>query len=171
MKQKLVILRGTTCSGKTTTSKLVRDYDNKIAWVTIDNIKVLFANYEDRTLDDSNDTAIALVKHLFEKGFSVIIDGIFKKPWHYEDLIKIAKDKNIPTKLYQLECSLDTLKERDKARDGVKQGLWPPLGDELVESLYKTVEENPIEGAEILNAEKMSPEEIARIIKDEFLKI
>ncbi len=169
MDQKLVVLRGTTCSGKTTICKLVRDYDKKIAWVTMDNIKVIYANHEDRTLDDANDTAVALVTHLLDKGFSVIIDGIFKKPWHYEDIVKIAKNKNVPVILYQLECSLEILKKRDKTRDGVKQGIWPPLGDELVESLYNSVENNPIEGAIKLNTEKLSPEECAKIIRKNFL--
>ena len=170
MKQKLIVVRGTACSGKTTVCKLVRDYDKKIAWVTMDNIKLIFANHEDRTLDDANGTEIFLVNYLLGKGFSVIVDGIFKKHWHYEDLIEEVNKKNSPVQLFQLECSMDTLKQRDKTRYGVKQGFWPSLGDELIQNLYKAVEDNPIEEAEILNTEKMSPNEIAVIINKEFFR-
>ena len=168
MTQKLIIVRGTACSGKTTVCKKLRNFDKKIAWVSIDKIKNIFSDYEDRAIDEVNDAAVATIKHLLDKNYSVVVDGIFKNLKHYDDVVQIGKDKNIPVTVYQLECSLETLKRRDKERDGSKLGLWKPLGDELIESLYRKVMENPIEGAIILNTEKLSVEEIVIMIQRNF---
>jgi tRNA uridine 5-carbamoylmethylation protein Kti12 len=98
----------------------------------------------------------------------VIVDGIFKKSSHIEQIIQAGKEKNTPVIIYQLECSLETLKKRDREREGVAQGLWEPLGDDLVESLWRKVEENPIEGAIIVNTEQTSLQECLDIIKKNF---
>lgn len=66
--------------------------------------------------------------------------------------------------MYQLNCSLETLKERDKSRFGGQH----TLGEELITSLYKTVEENPIEDAILLDTEKLSVHEILGIINQNF---
>lgn len=168
MNQKIVIVRGTSCTGKTTICKEIRDFDKKIAWVSIDKIKNIFSDYEDRAMDEVNDAAVFTIKHILDKNYSVIVDGIFKNLKHYEDIIKLAKAKNIPVATYQLECSLETLKKRDRERDGVKQGLWPPMGVELIESLYRKVVENPIEGVTKINTEEKSPEECIEIIRQSF---
>lgn len=148
--------------------KKIRDFDNKIAWISIDKVKNIFSDYEDRVMDEVNDAAVVILKSLLDKNYSVVIDGIFKNLKHYDDVVQIGKDKNVPVTVYQLECSLETLKRRDKERDGPRQGLWKPLGDELIESLYRKVEENPIEGVIKLNTEELSPDEIADIIRKDF---
>ena len=168
MNQKLVIVRGTACTGKTTICKEIRDFDKKIAWVSIDKIKNIYSDYEDRAMDEVNDTAVFTIKHLIDKNYSVIVDGIFKNIKHYEDIVKLALPKNIPVVTYQLECSLETLKIRDKERDGVKQGLWAPMGDELIESLYKKVVENPIKGVIRIDTEEKSIDDCVQIIRLSF---
>lgn len=67
-----------------------------------------------------------------------------------------------------MDCSLETLKERDKTRKGVKAGWFPPLGDELIESLYRKVVENPIKDVIHLDTEKISLEECIKIVKKSF---
>lgn len=168
MKQVLIVLRGAPCSGKTTIGENLRDFDKKIVWLKTDNIKMFFSNFEDRTLDEVMETALATLNHLLDKGYSVIYDGIFKKPEYIQKVIDLAKSKNILTVVYQLTCSLKTLQERDKNRVGVKEGFRKPLGDKLIESLFNTVENNPIEGAIELNTEEKSLEECLEVIRKNF---
>lgn len=168
MKQSLVIIRGTSCSGKTTISESIRNYDAKIAWISIDNFKRIFSNFQDSALDDVNKSAVLALKDILDRGFSVIADGIFKKPDHLYAIIAVVKEKNIPFMIYQLDCSLETLKKRDKTRKSVKAGWFPPLGDELIEGLYRKVIENPIQEAIHLDTEKLSLEECIRIVKKNF---
>lgn len=168
MTQKLVILRGASCSGKTTIAESLRDYDAKVAWISIDNFKRIFSNFQDSALDDVNKSAVVALKDILDRKFSVIIDGIFKKPEHIHALIAEGKTRNIPIIVYQLDCSLETLKMRDKSRKGVKEGWFPPLGDELIEGLYNKVVENPIEGTIHLDTEKLSIDECLKTVKKNF---
>jgi chloramphenicol 3-O-phosphotransferase len=168
VRQVLVIIRGAAASGKTTLCESLRDFDKKIAWVSVDKLKPIFSEYKEETLDVTNQASLILVNYLLEQGYSVLFDGIFKNPAHAQEAVEIAKNKNIPVVIYQLSCSLKTLQKRDKMREGVKKGWRKPLGEELIESLYRKVEDNPIEGAIKLDTENLSPEECLRIIKKNF---
>ncbi len=168
MNQKLIIVRGAACSGKTTICKEIRDFDKKIAWLSIDKVKNIFSDFKDETMDDVNQSAVVILKDLLARGYSVIIDGIFKDPRHIEEIVKAGKERSIPAVIYQLECSLETLKERDKTREGVAQGLWKPLGDEMIESLYRQVEENPIVGAIKLNTDHTPIQESIKTVRKNF---
>lgn len=168
MNQKLIIVRGAACSGKTTICKEIRDFDKKIAWLSLDKVKNLFSDFKDETMDDVNQSAVVTLKDLLERGYSVIVDGIFKNPRHIEEIVQTGKERNIPVVVYQLECSLETLKERDKTREGVAQGLWKPLDDEIIESLYRMVEENPIEGAIKLDTDHTPIQEIIKTVRKNF---
>lgn len=168
MSQKLVIVRGAACSGKTTVCKKTRDFDNKIAWVSIDKVKNIFSDYEDRAMDEVNNTAVAILEYLLDKNYSVVIDGIFKNLKHYDDVVQMGKNKKIPVVAYQLECSLEILKERDRNRKGVPEGLRRAMGDVAIESLYNKVKDNPIPDAIKLNTEEKSIEECVQIIRSNF---
>jgi len=124
MTQKLVIIRGASCSGKTTIAESLRDYDARIAWVSIDNFKRIFSNFQDAALDDVNNSAAVAIKDILERGFSVVVDGIFKRPEHIQAIISAGKSKDIPVSIYQLDCSLETLKLRDKTRKGIKEAWF-----------------------------------------------
>lgn len=168
MTSKLVIVRGAPASGKTTIGESLRDFDKKIVWFKTDNVKPFFSNFEDRTLDEVMETCLVILYNLLGRGYSVIYEGIFKRPEYISRAVEIAKSKNTPYVIYQLECSLETLQKRDKERPGVPQGLRPALRDELIESLYNTVRENPIPGSISLNTEEKTLEECLGIIRKIF---
>jgi predicted kinase len=166
---KLIIVRGAPASGKTTISESLRDFDRKIVWFKTDNIKSFFSDpSEARILDEVMETCIATLSNLLDRGYSVIYEGIFKDPNYALRAIDLGKSKNIPTIIYQLHCSLETLKARDKTRKGTKEGCRKPMEDAVIESLYNKVENNPIEGAIMLNTEEKSLEECIEIIKKNF---
>jgi predicted kinase len=142
MKQVLIILRGAPCSGKTTLGEKLRDFDKKIVWFKTDNIKPFFSNFEDRTLDAVMGTSLATLNYLLDEGYSVVYDGILKKPEYAQRAIDLTKSKNIPIAIYQLVCSLKTLQGRDKDREGVKEGLRKPLGDGIIEECLEIIRKN-----------------------------
>lgn len=169
MTQKLIILRGAPASGKTMISENLRDFDKKIVWFKTDNLKLFFSDpSEARIRDEVMETCLATLNNLLDRGYSAVYEGIFVKPEYVYRAIEIGKSKNIPVITYQLECSLKTLQERDKARKGVPEGLRKALGEEVIESLYKKVEENPIENAIKLNTEEKTLEECIQIIRNNF---
>lgn len=165
MKQVLVILRGAPSSGKSTIAKKLRDYDKKIVWLKVDNFKPFFSDNTDVIVDDVNKTALNSLNYLLDQGFSIIMEGIFQNPEYIQKAVDIAEKKNILSVVYQLDCPLKTLQERDKIREGVKEGCRKTLGDEVIERLFRTIVENPYQNSIRLNTEKTSLEQCLEIIK------
>jgi predicted kinase len=167
MNQFLVILRGAPASGKTTIAKEFRNFDKKIAWIKVDNFKEFFAEDSSTALDYVNGSAIATLEYLINKGFSVIMDGVFQETNAIDQALVFAKEKNIKTIVYQIKCSLSVLQERDRIRAGVKEGCRKPLGDDVIASIYQKLEINPYSNAKILDTEHLSLQEcVKEITKD-----
>lgn len=168
MKQILVVLRGAPSSGKSTIAKSLRDYEKKIAWLKVDNFKPFFAESNDLILDDVNKTAITVLNYLLDKKFSVIMEGIFQNPTYIQEAVNLARQKNIPSVVYELKCSLETLQKRDKARPGVREGYRKPLGDFVINNLSDIIKKNPFKGALQLDTENLSLAECIDVIKKNF---
>ena len=169
MNQCLVILRGTPASGKSTIAKKIRDFQKKIIWLKVDNFKDFFSEDGTQGLEYANESALVILNYLLNQGFSVIMEGIFQDTRYITEAIKIAENKAIPYKIYQLKCSLSVLQERDRERPGIKEGCRKPLGDEVIEKLYRIVEDTPYPNASTLDTEKLTPDncnaEINKIFK------
>jgi predicted kinase len=157
--QKLIILRGAGGSGKSTIAQSLRNFKKKVVWLKVDGFKGFFAEDASNALEYVHGSAISTLKYLLSQGFSVIMEGIFRDPKYITQSVEIAKQKSVLFKVYELECSLNTLQTRDKERPLVKQGWRKPLGDKVIARLHKNVEENPWKGANKLNTEKMSLKE------------
>lgn len=168
MKQVLIILRGAPASGKSTIAKKLRDYDKKIAWLKVDNFKPFFAEETDIIVDEVNKAAINSLEYLLNEGFSVIMEGIFQNPGYVDLAVNIADRKNIHSVVYQLFCPLDILENRDKYRNGIREGCRRQLGHEIIEKLFKVIEKNPLKKSEILETEKKSLNECLEIIRKNF---
>jgi len=57
----------------------ISQFDKKIAWLKVDNFKEFFAEDSSIALNYVNGSAIATLEYLFKQGFSVVMDGVFKK--------------------------------------------------------------------------------------------
>jgi predicted kinase len=169
MSQHLVVLRGAPACGKSTIAKKLRDFQKKIVWLKVDNFKDFFSEGGTQGLEYANEAAVVTLNYLLSQGCSVIMEGIFQDTSYIAKAINIAEDKGIPYKVYQIKCSLSVLQERDRERPGIKEGFRKPLGDEIIEKLYKVVEENPYPNASIMDTEKLTLEDCIAEIRG-FLK-
>ena len=168
--QRLIILRGAPSSGKSAIAKSLRSLKQKIAWLKVDNFKPFFAkdaSEEDQAIDYVNQAAVDTLQHLLSQGFSVIMEGIFQDPKYITLARDMAKQSNVQSKVYELECSLEVLQARDKVRPGVKEGCRKPLGDEVIVKLNQVIKDNPWNGADKLNTERLSLEECVEKLKGE----
>jgi len=168
MKQILIILRGAPASGKSTIAKKLRDYDKRIVWLKVDNFKPFFSDDTDLIVDDVNKTALNSLNYLLDQGFSVIMEGIFQNPEYIQKAVDTARQKNLPVFVYQLDCSLKTLQDRDKTREGIKEGCRKILGDDVIERLYKVIENNSFKEIIKLDTEKMSIDKCIELLKKNF---
>lgn len=169
--QKLIVLRGAPASGKSTIAKKLRNFKQRITWLKVDNFKPFFSDSvseENDAVDYVNQAAISTLQHLLSQGFSVVMEGIFQNPKYITLAAEVAKKKNIQFKVYKLECPLKILQSRDKNRPGVKEGCRKPLGNKAIAYLYNVIEENPWNGTEKLDAEKLSLEKCVELLKKTF---
>lgn len=100
--QFLVIIRGAPASGKTTIAKKLRDFDQKIAWLKVDNFKDFFSDEasltEQRYVDES---ALATLKYLLDAKFSVVMEKIFYDPYIIPLAMNAAKERGIKCRVFQ----------------------------------------------------------------------
>jgi predicted kinase len=168
MSQRVIVLRGTPASGKTTIARSYRNFDEKVAWLKVDNFKDFFAEDSSIALEYVNGSAIATLTYLLESGFSVVMDGVFQDTDAIQKAVEVCNKLQIVVKVFELEVSLETLKKRDLERDGVPQGLREPLGDEKIEQIYTKLKNNPYSEAITLNTEENNLEKCKEIIDELF---
>ena len=95
------------------------------------------------------------------------MDGIFRDV-HLNILkqaVDEAKKRQFPIKVFQLDCSLQILLERDKKRVEETNGIRKPLGDVNITHIYENLKNNPVPNAEIIDTQRRSLEECIAIIK------
>lgn len=168
MSQHLVILRGAPASGKSTIAKKLRNFYKKIVWLKVDNFKDFFSEDGSQGLEYANETAIVTLEYLLNKGFSVVMESIFKNPNFITKAVHITQNIGAPYKVFQIKCSLPVLRERDRTRPGIKEGCRKPLGDKVIADLYSILEDSFYEGATELNTENQSIENCVEIVRKEF---
>lgn len=169
MNQFLAIIRGAPASGKTTIAKQMRSFQNNIVWLKVDNFKDFFS--EEANLNEQkyvDECALASLEYLLDKGFSVVMKKIFFDPFIIPLAVKTAQKRNIKTKVFQIKCPLKVLQERDRNRPGIKEGCRKPLGDEIIEKIYKQLEQTYYPGAIELDTNKLSVDMCIGKIKQEF---
>ncbi len=166
MPQFLVIIRGAPASGKTTIAKEIRNYDQKIAWLKVDNFKDFFSDHaqpnEQKNVDEC---ALASLEYLLNNNFSVVMEKIFFDPFIIPKAIEAASKRGILVKVFQLQTPLATLQERDKKRPGVKEGCRQPLGDDVIAKIYAQLEKTFYPGAIPLNTEELTLSECVNVIR------
>lgn len=166
--QRLIILRGASGSGKSTIAKSYRNFEERFAWLKVDNFKDFFAEDSSVALDYVNGAAVTTLRYLLEQGFSVVMEGIFQNTEAINEALEVSSILNVSSKVFELDASLDTLKRRDLKREGVPEGLRKPLGEATITRLYNILKENPYPNAIKLNTEELSLEECKRLIDETF---
>ncbi len=168
MEQKVIILRGAPASGKSTIARSFRDFEKKIVWLKVDNFKDFFADDASPALEYVNGAAIATLEYLLDEGFSVVIEGIFQNPRALEHILSTSAAKGVPCLVFELQVPLEVLQQRDREREGVKEGLRPALGDETIERIYNVLQETSRKDAKKIDTEKYSLDECKKIILDAY---
>lgn len=166
MKQFLAIIRGAPASGKTTIAKRFVNYEQKIAWLKVDNFKPFFG--EEALLKHQGDVdrcALSTLEYLLDAGFSVVMEKIFYDP----SIIPLAADeaekRGVKVAVFQIRCSLETLQKRDRDRPGIKEGCRKPMSDKVIERIHRQLEETFYPQAVELDTEKLTVKQCVLAIK------
>ena len=170
MSKFILVLNGSSCSGKTTIAKLLLDKIPDSFRVSGDRIKWLISNYSKIYRQSVYKLSLALAEAALVEGFSLITDG---SGYFYEG--NEDKYKNLALK-YQarliavnIEAPFETILERFNKRvlsakiEGNKISNTDP---KRLKEIYDTYLENKDEQAPIFDSSLLSAEEIcAEILK------
>jgi len=159
MKGSVIVLNGTSSSGKTTLAKAIQSMDSEIYlhccldafWdMTPPNIPASSITFPNIKLALSK-----TVKALVETGHNVVLDIIFSGQNTYHELKQELNGVNLL--MVKVDCPLEELKQREMARGDRKAGL--------AESQYESIHEGVVYYL-IVNTFSQSTKECARSILD-----
>lgn len=156
----IILLDGSKGAGKTTVSNTLIGRLQKTVALSLD---VERRALPDRTKPrgEQNKEAFEILfekaKSHLEKGESVIIDcGLIpERISRFEDL---AEETTAKLYKFHLRASYETLLERVRNRDSVKGN---PTDEERYKEVFEIIHAKNFEGFQIIDTEKMKPEEIA----------
>jgi chloramphenicol 3-O phosphotransferase len=122
---RIVVLNGASSSGKTTLARLARDLIG-VGAVAL-SIDDLYRGLHPARPNDWS-TFIRLTRVLFDsaasfgrEGFDVLVDTVFERPECHET--GLNRLRPLPTLLAKVDCPVDVLAERERARGDRRPGL------------------------------------------------
>jgi hypothetical protein len=113
----LIVLRGSSGSGKSTVASAIRDaYGRGLAWVPQDLIRRVILREKDRP----GGVNIGLIDHVarytLDHGYHVVLDGIFHADRYEPMLARLGRDHLGVTRFYYLDVSLEETFRRHTTR-------------------------------------------------------
>ena len=170
----ILILDGPMGSGKTTASKILNEKLEGTARVALADVKRFISGFEkDHAYNKiSQEVIIVMTEEYIKRGISVIVEWAMRKE-RAETLKAIADKYNARFFMYQLDAPKELLIQRVKDRTKLMLNK-PELSEKNLENIHENFETNyafHVEhrhtGANVLNSEKLSSEQIVeKIIKE-----
>jgi len=169
---KLIIVNGSSCSGKSSMIKVLMKKHNNLFHLHYDSLKWLFSKYnKEEHYKDVQKIVLSVAKEIFSMKYDVISDSAITKEFR-EELINIAKDNNYEIILINLEVEFNVLLERFKER--VESALKIPEKDRKISNLsvdrfkelYEIYNKEKDLNAIVFRTDLENPEEIAEKISE-----
>lgn len=132
--QKLIILRGNSGSGKSTLAEQLRKVlDGKVALVGQDTLRRTILMEKDSS---ENKDIIGLLRqtviYCLDKGYTVIVEGIFSKPKYREVLIELMEYASCGAHVFYLDVSIE-----ETVRRHTTKPIAPEVTEEKLRSWYQ----------------------------------
>jgi len=167
-KKVLVVIRGPICAGKSTTAEALRRLIPDASRVDFDAFKVQLDNRGSSVWRRKTAERLALfmTKLVMQEGKPLIIDFPSNNMYLYQWYEQMAFERKYQFFSFLVEASLDICQQRNRLR--AIPGAAYRLSPDMIEDFWKgTI---PIEGEPRFRSEEMTPEEIARQIRNLLLE-
>ncbi|MEI7451705.1 MAG: AAA family ATPase [Candidatus Falkowbacteria bacterium] len=162
---KLIILNGSTCSGKSTIIKNILKKRDHLFHLSYDSLKWSFSNYKpDTHFNDVRIIVLAVAAAVFKMGYDVISDSTLSRESR-EKLKNLAIEAGYEILEVNLEADFELLSERFDAR--VASALLNPerrisnLSKDRFVELYNTFNQEKNASALVFRTDMQSEEEIS----------
>lgn len=168
---KLIILNGSSCSGKSSVIKILMKNNENLFHLSYDYLKWSFSKYKsDKYYKDVQKIVLAVAKEVFNMGYNIISDSSLTREFR-EELINLAKQKDYEIIEINLEADFDILSKRFNER--VEGALKVPEKDRKISNLsvdrfnelYEIYNREKNPEATVLRTDIESSEEISEKIK------
>jgi len=159
-KQKLIIIRGNSGSGKSAVAERLREeLDGKVAVVGLDTLRRTILRESDQL---ENTDIIGLIEqtvtYSLAKGYTVIIEGILSKPKYKELLMKLVDEVDCDSHIYYIDVSLEETLKRHKTKP-----IADEVTDEQLTSWYQPKNYLDVPGEVIIDESSTLEETVALI--------
>ncbi len=132
---KLLILNGSSCSGKSTIVKNIMQQEEHLFHLSYDSLKWLFSKYShEEQFKNVREVLIAVAVAIFKQQYNVICDSALYKEQRNK-LIDLAKGKGYDVIEINLEADYNVLSKRFDER--VEQALETPVHERKISNLSK----------------------------------
>ncbi len=164
MNPKLIIIRGSPASGKSTLAKgLVKELSGKIALLVVDEFRWVMTAHENRDDADyklSFDNFLYALDNYLKAGYTVIAEDTWTKKCedkstNITDVIKLGKKRKAKIRQILLKGDLDTIKHINTLRPMV-------IPQDELKELYEKVYSKKIEGETIISINNKNSNQILK---------
>jgi predicted kinase len=158
---RLVVLRGNSGSGKSTTAQEVRRRVGRgVAWVEQDYLRRVLLREHDRAGAPNIALIDQTARYALDHGYHVILEGIFYKPTYGEMLHQLIADHGGVTGVYYFQLSFEETLRRHATK---------PLGKATPEQMrdwYQPCDLLGVPGEQVIGPSSTLDETATRIITD-----
>ena len=161
-KQKLVIIRGNSGSGKSAVAERLREeLDGKVAIVNLDTLRRSILKEPDE-LDNTDIIGLIeqTVTYCLSKDYTVIVEGILSKPKYKDMLMKLVDNADCDSHIYYIDVSLEKTLKRHKTKPIANE-----VTDEQLTSWYQPKNYLDVPGEMIID-ESSTLEDTLKLIKE-----
>jgi predicted kinase len=159
---RLVVLRGNSGSGKTTTAQEVRRRVGRgVAWIEQDYLRRILLREHDRP--DAPNTGLIgqTARYALDHGYHVIVEGILYSPTYGAMLRQLIADHAGRTGVYYFQLPLDETLRRHSTRP-----LAKVVTPEQVRGWYQPCDLLDVPGEQVIDMFSSLHETVQRIIGD-----
>jgi predicted kinase len=161
-KQKLIIIRGNSGSGKSIVAEKLREQlDGKVAIVGQDTLRRSILGERDGL---ENTDIIGLleqtVSYCLEKEYTVILEGILSKPKYRDSLTKLMESASCKSSVFYIDVSLEETLKRHKTKP-----IASEVTEEQLRSWYQPKNYLDVPGEVIIDETSTLKEAVTLILK------
>ncbi|WP_112241866.1 kinase [Kribbella monticola] len=159
---RLVVLRGNSGSGKSTTAQELRKRIGRgVAWIEQDYLRRILLREHDRPDAPNIGLIDQTTRYALDHGYHVVLEGIFYSPTYGEMLRRLIADHAGVTGVYYFQLAFDETIRRHATRE-----LSKVVNAEQMRDWYQPGDLLGVAGEQVVDAASSLDDTVERVVSD-----
>jgi predicted kinase len=159
---RLLVLRGNSGSGKSTTAQEVRKRIGRgVAWVEQDYLRRILLREQDRPGAANIGLIDQTARYALDHGYHVVLEGIFYSPTYGDMLRRLIADHAGVTGVYYFQLAFDETVRRHSTRD-----LAKVFDADQMRDWYQPCDLLGVPGEQVIDASSTLDDTVERVVRD-----